>query len=104
MIIKALIEFSDVIQVWVEMRPPKRGELAWTVPAEATPAEALDHVVCGRDVWSAGEAGFGYRATCDGAELDFLTEVGMRNIVVHVEHVRTEPRLDNNVIPHIRLL
>jgi hypothetical protein len=100
---KAEFEFHDVIRVRIELRAPKKGALTWAVPIEATPAEALDHVTCGRDVWSAGEAGFGFYATCDDGELAYLAEVGMRYIVVYVDHVRTEPRL-NNVIPHVKLL
>ncbi len=103
---KAIVELRDVIRVWVELRAPKKGELMWCVPAEATPAEALDHVVCGRDVWSTGEAGFGYRAPQDMPEIeadDRDDDLRYRHIVVHVEYVRTEPSL-NNVLPHVRLL
>lgn len=91
---KAVVEIRDVIRVWIEMRDPKKGELTWTVPEESTPEQALDHVLAGRDVWSAGEAGFGFRAPYD-YDLDFLTEAGMRNIVVRVEYVRSEPDLSN---------
>lgn len=103
---KALIEFRDVIRVWIEFRAPKKGELTWSVPADATPAEALDHVVCGRDDWASGEAGFGYRATRDQPEFELFDEdedLQSRNIVVHVDHVRTEPLL-NNIIPNVKLL
>lgn len=109
---KATIEIHDVIHVWIEFRVPKKGELTWAVPADATPEEALEHVLVGRDVWSSGEAGFGYRTPCADTpefEDDFFTkleegnDLRSRNIVVHVEHVRTEPRL-NNVIPFIKLL
>jgi hypothetical protein len=115
---KALIEFHDVLRVWIEFRAPKKGELAWSVPANATPEEALDHMFCGRDDWSSGEAGFGYRVHRDmpefetidqevrDARIDEGEDLGdspTRNIVVHVEHVRTEPHL-NNIIPHVKLL
>lgn len=101
---KATIEFRDVIHVWIEFRAPKKGELTWAVPADASPAEALEHVLVGRDMWSAGEAGFGYRAPRDVTpEFEDECEFRYRNIVVHVEHVRTEPTL-NNVIPYIKLL
>lgn len=104
---KAAIEIRDVLHVWIEFRAPKKGDLAWAVPADTTPAEALEHVLVGRDVWSAGEAGFGYRAMHDTAEFEEEHEgddiLRTRNIVVHVEYVRTEPRLDN-VISHIKLL
>lgn len=104
---KALFEFRDVIRVWIEFRAPKKGELMWSVPDCATPEEALEHVLVGRDVWSSGEAGFGYvakRAVTPEFEIEDADEdLRLRNIVVHVEWVRTEPRL-NNVIPHIKLL
>jgi hypothetical protein len=106
---KALIEFHDVIRVWIEFRAPKKGELAWSVPANATPEEALDHMFCGRDDWSSGESGFGYRVHRDMPEFETvhqdedLGDFPTRNIVVHVEHVRTEPHL-NNIIPHVKLL
>jgi len=106
---KALLEFRDVIRVWIEFRPPRKGELMWSIPENLTPAEALEHVVCGRDAWSTGEAGFGYRANRDQPEFETIGEdetfgpLRSRNIVVHVEHVCSEPRLDN-VIQHVRLL
>lgn len=110
---KALVEIRDVIRVWIEFRAPKNGELTWSVPADATPEEALEHVLVGRDTWPSGEAGFGYWAfrdvtpefeIQDGHEL-WMEDTGqrVRNIVVHVEHVRTEPSL-SNVIPHIKQL
>ena len=100
---KAAIEIRDTIRVWIEMRAPTKGELTWAVPIESTPEQALDHVMIGRDVWSAGEAGFGYHLR-DAADLDFINEeLGMRHIVVHVEHVRTEPELFN-AAAHIKLL
>lgn len=98
---KAAIEIRDVISVWIEFRAPKKGELTWSVPADATPEEALEQVLAGRDIWSAGETGFGYRAFVDMSEFDRL--YASRNIVVHVEYVRTEPKF-TNVISHIRLL
>ena len=107
---KALIEIRDVIQVWIELRAPKKGELTWTVPADATAEEALEHVVVGRDVWSSGEAGFGYHAFRDVTpefEIEEIDEefgpMRTRNIVVHVDYVRSEPRL-SNVIPFVKLL
>ena len=105
---KAVIEIRDVIRVWIEFRAPKKGELMWTVPADATPEEALEHMLVGRDDWTSGEAGFGYRAYRDNTpEFELFDnadpESNARNIVVHVDHVCTEPCL-NNVIPHIKLL
>ena len=110
---KAAIEIRDVINVWIEFRAPKEGELAWSVPADASPEEALEHVLVGRDIWTSGEAGFGYWAfrevtpefeVQDGQEL-WMEDTGLRvrNIVVHVEHVRTEPQL-SNVTRHVTLL
>lgn len=106
---KALIELRDVIHVWIEFRAPKKGELMWSVPDCLTPEEALEHVVVGRDVWSSGEAGFGYRARANQPEFEMLDDdadyddLRTRNIVVHVDHVRTEPKL-NNVLPYVKLL
>jgi hypothetical protein len=105
---KALIEIRDVIRVWIEFRAPKKGELMWSVPDCLTPEEALEHVVVGRDYWTCGEAGFGYRARADKPEFEQVDEgadglLRYRNLVIHVEHTHTEPRLDN-VIPHIKAL
>jgi hypothetical protein len=104
---KAAIEIHDVIHVWIELRAPKKGELAWSVPDCCSPAEALEHVLVGRDVWSAGEAGFGYRAfrdvTPEFEVEDEVEDLRVRNIVVHVDHVRTEPQL-SNVIRYVKLL
>ena len=102
----ALIEIRDVIRVWIEFRAPKKGELTWAVPDCLTPEEALEHVLVGRDVWSSGEAGFGWRTRRDLPEFEIADEdedLRFRHIVVHVDYVRTEPRL-NNVIPHVKLL
>jgi hypothetical protein len=106
---KAVIEIRDVIQVWIEFRAPKKGDLMWSVPDCLTPAEALEHVVVGRDEWSSGEGGFAYRAARDMPEFETVDEddafgpLRFRHLVVHVDHQRTEPPL-NNVIPHIKLL
>lgn len=106
---KALVEIRDVIHVLVEFRAPKKGELMWRVPEYLTPAEAVDHVVCGRDVWRVGESGFGFFASRDMPEIevedddDGLGDLRYRNLVVHVEYVRTEPD-PHNVLPHVRLL
>lgn len=104
---KALIEFRDVLRVWIEFRAPQKGELSWSVPANATPEEALEYVVIGRDDWTSGECGFGYRIHRDMPEFEMLDaddeDLPTRHIVVHVDHVGTEPLL-NNVIPHIKLL
>ena len=105
---KALVEIRDVIRVWIEFRAPRKGELMWSVPDCATPEEALEHVLVGRDEWSSGEAGFGYRAFRDVTP-EFEVEsaddedLRVRNIVVHVDYVRSEPAL-SNIIPHVKLL
>ncbi len=103
----ALIEIRDVIHVWIEFRAPKKGELMWSVPDCLTPAEALEHVLVGRDVWSAGEAGFGCRAHHDMPEFEVEhasdEDLHLRNLVVHVDYVRTEPGL-SNIIPYVKLL
>ena len=104
---KAIVEIRDVIHVLVEFRAPKKGELMWAVPANATPEEALEQVLVGRDVWSSGEAGFGYRAYRDEPEFEMLDaddeDLPTRNIIVHVKYVRSEPSL-NNIFPHVKLL
>jgi len=100
---KAVVEIRDVIHVLVEFRAPKKGELMWSVPADSSPAEALDHVVCGRDEWSAGEAGFGHLARADQPEFETYDDERLRNIVVHVTYVRSEP-CPSNVFPHVKLL
>jgi hypothetical protein len=104
--VKAAIEIRDVLNVWIEFRAPKKGELSWSVPAGASPQEALEHVLVGRDEWSTGEAGFGYHAHQNMPEFDTLDgdpDFPTRNIIVHVDHVRTEPHL-SNVIPLVKLL
>lgn len=100
---QALVELRDVIHVRVELRAPRKGELTWSVPANATIEEALDHVICGRDVWSSGEAGFGCYARVDQPEFEESDGEHLRNVVVHVDHVRTEPR-QNNIVPFVKLL
>lgn len=104
---KALVEIRDVLHVWIEFRAPRKGEITWCVPADATPAEALDHVICGRDVITAGEHGFGWRAHLDMPEFEACTINGetehSRNIVVHVDYQRSEPDL-SNTLSHVRLL
>ena len=100
---QALVELRDVIHVRVELRAPRKGELMWSVPADSTIEQALDHVICGRDVWSSGEAGFGCYTRTDRPEFETDGDERLRNIVVHVDHVRTEPR-PNNVVPLVKLL
>lgn len=105
---KALIEIRDVIHVWIEFRAPKKGELTWCVPADATLEEALDHVLVGRDSVNTGKAGFGIftnRAYTPEFELldDRDPTSNARNIVVHAEYVSIEPSM-NNIIPHIKRL
>jgi hypothetical protein len=103
---KAVIELRDVIRVWIEFRAPRKGELTWPVPERCSPEEALEHVLVGRGAWSAGEAGFGYRAFRDMPEFEIEDEVEglrVRNIVVHVDYVCTEPAL-NNALLHIKPL
>ena len=89
-------EVHDVFHVWIELRPPKKGELAWSVPADASPEEALAQVLVERDDdWAAGEAGFGCRTLRDGtpefeeAEEGEGAQLRVRNIVVHVKRVPT---------------
>lgn len=114
---KATVEIRDVIHVWIEFRAPRKGELAWAVPASAGPEEALEHVIAGRDDLTrlpGGESGFGYHAPCDLPEFDLsggliqdepgtVPDEPSRNIVVHVEHRRTEPPFDT-LLSHVRRL
>jgi hypothetical protein len=100
---QALFELHDVIHVRVELRAPKKGDLMWSVPADATIEDALDHVICGRDSWPSGEAGFGYYAQADQPEFETWHDERLRNIVVHVDHVRTEP-VSNNIVPYVKRL
>jgi len=91
---RALVEIHDVLRVWIELRPPRKGELTWSVPEGSTPEEALALVLRERGNWACGEAGFGCRAFRDGMpEFEDTNEDEdegrVRNIVVHVEHVQT---------------
>ena len=94
---KALVEVHDVVHVWIEFRAPKMLELAWTVPADATPAEALEHLLVGRDALTEGKLGYGFIALDDLPEfsaIEYRDEEGThseptRNIVVHVKRLRT---------------
>jgi hypothetical protein len=94
---KALVEVRDVLHVWIEFRAPKFMDMAWTVPADATLEEALDHLLAGRDDLTEGKLGFGFLALDDMpefAEVEYRDSNGThieptRNIVVHVKHVRT---------------
>lgn len=103
---KALVEFRDVVRVWIEFRAPKKGELTWSVPVDASPEEALAQVVGERDDLASGEAGFGCRTFRDDTpefEVEDEENLSVRNIVVHVEHVGTEPQL-SNILSHVKLL
>jgi len=82
---KAIVHVTEVVTVMVEMRAPKTGELGWSVPKEATPEEALDHVLVGRDEVNCGEYGYGWYATSDHNEFD--PDYDLRDIVVHVRRV-----------------
>lgn len=110
----ALVEIRDVVRVWIEFRAPRKGDLMWAVPCDATPAEALDEVLCGRDDHRAGIVGFGYFATHNEPEFDDQMsddpDDWLRNVVVHVEHVATVPSEGAptkpwpDLTPHIKLL
>lgn len=102
---KALVEVHDVIRVWIEMRAPRKGELTWSVPADASPGKALEHVLMERDIWASGEAGFGCRAFREVMPEFEDTDEGLRirNIVVHVEHLRTAPA-PHDITSHTQLL
>lgn len=93
---KAFVEVHDVVHVWIEFRAPRFLDLAWTVPADATPEEALEHVLTGRDALTEGKLGYGFIACDDLPEFgqtEFRDESGARhmptrNIIVHVKYIR----------------
>lgn len=92
---KAIVHVTEVITVMVEFRAPKPGDLMWCVPHDATPEEALDHVLSGRDTWDSGECGYGYYTKGHHDEFQQFDDSDpmsrSRNIVVHVKHVTTIP-------------
>ena len=56
--------------VSVEMRPPKKGELGWTVSMDADVKEALLQVIDGRGTWDEGECGYGVHVETDWPEVE----------------------------------
>lgn len=66
---RAQVARADRMVVSVEMRPPKKGELGWTVSLEADAKEALLQVVDGRGTWDEGECGYGVIAVDDWPEI-----------------------------------
>lgn len=56
--------------VSVEMRPPRKGELGWTVSMDADVKEALLQVIDGRGTWDEGECGYGVHVDADWPEIE----------------------------------
>lgn len=67
---RAKVARTEHLVVSVEMRPPKAGELGWTVSMDADVKEALLQVVDGRGSWDEGECGYGVRAESDWPEIE----------------------------------
>lgn len=84
----AIAEIHDVLELRIEMRPPKQGEIGWVVGVDATEEEAIHDVISGRDVDGSGAYGFGWLADDDNPEFDSNSRTGEiygRNITVIVE-------------------
>lgn len=67
---RAQVTRAERMLVSVEMRPPKKGELGWTVPLDADVKEALLHVIDGRGAWDEGECGYGVHVEVDWPEIE----------------------------------
>ena len=65
---RAQVLRTERLIVSIEMRPPKAGELGWTVPMDADVKEALLHVLDGRGAWDEGECGYGMHVETDWPE------------------------------------
>jgi len=67
---RAQVMRTERITISIEMRPPKKGELGWTVSMGADAKEALLQVIDGRGTWDEGECGYGTRAVVDWPEVE----------------------------------
>lgn len=67
---RAQVTRTERLIVSIEMRPPKKGELGWTVPMDADAKEALLHVIDGRGAWDEGEYGYGVHVETDWPEIE----------------------------------
>jgi hypothetical protein len=61
---------TERLIVSVEMRPPKKGELGWTVSLNADVKEALLQVIDGRGTVDEGEYGYGVHVETDWPEIE----------------------------------
>ena len=67
---RAQVMRTEHLIVSVEMRPPKKGELGWTVSMDADVKEALLQVIDGRGTWDEGECGYGVHVESDWPEIE----------------------------------
>jgi hypothetical protein len=67
---RAQVMRTERMTISVEMRPPKKGELGWTVPLDADVKEALLQVIDGRGEWDEGQCGYGVHVERDWPEVE----------------------------------
>ena len=67
---RAQVLRTERLIISVEMRPPKKGELGWTVSMDADVHEALMQVLDGRGSWDEGEYGYGVHVDHDWLEVE----------------------------------
>lgn len=67
---RAQITRTERLNISIEMRPPKAGELGWTVSMDADVKEALLQVIDGRGSWDEGEYGYGVHVETDWPEIE----------------------------------
>ena len=67
---RAQVMRTERLIVSVEMRPPKKGELGWTVSLDADVKEALLQVIDGRGTYDEGEGGYGVHVETDWPEIE----------------------------------
>jgi hypothetical protein len=67
---RAQIHVAHRLIISIEMRPPRAGELGWTVSMNADVKEALCEVIDGRGDVEEGIYGYGVRAGADWPEIE----------------------------------
>jgi len=67
---RAQVMRTERLIVSVEMRPPKKDELGWTVSMDADVKEALLQVIDGRGTYDEGEFGYGVYVETDWPEVE----------------------------------